>query len=780
MSSQMNGLCEFGPFRLDPAERLLLRGSQSVPLTPKAFEVLVTLVARPGRLISKEELLKQVWPDTFVEEANLSYNVSLLRKALGDEVAPHRYIETVTKRGYRFTSNVRKCEPPIAAEPEVPVDNPGAAQKLGAGRSRLSARVYKWGLIAAFAVAVALVAGLVAMHRLEWGRPPAVKTTGGAIVRQLSRVTFDAGLQEFPTWSPDGRQIAYASNRSGNEDIWVQQIAGGPPMRLTSDPAADWQPDWSPDGRHIVFRSEREGGGLFVMSALGGAARRLTAFGYRPMWSPDGTRVLFYETPMRYPRFVPPLFVVRDDGSAPTRVLDALPRPLDTWCWRGLGWHPDGRRVSVFWGGPRDRPDALAGSGGWNFWTFSLDDGTVIRSEIPAEAMRRLDAGFTGNSGSYGALRWAPSGDALYLQAGDGHVHTVWRVMVDPVTLRWVAGPERLTTGPGSATGIALSADGHHLAFGAWNATIRLWSLPLDPTAAQVTGNGRVLTDPETPAISPDLSSDGHRLVYIDGQDQLRIRSVTTGEERLLFERDDFHRMFPRWSRDGTSLLYTRSYRGRLGTWALVRTDVNNGREELLTTPGSDAWIHGDWTADRRWVVGSIVTQSPKRWQIALLPTSAAPRAETQARVIAQDPSRNLFPHQLSPDDRWVALSGSAAVGNGGAAVFVVPITGGPLMRVADGPSWEWQDHIRWARDGRAVYFVSDRSGFFNVWARRFDPHTGPVGPLVRLTQLDNPARTLWPIPGGEQLAIAVSQDRLVLSIWERTGNIWMMDGVDH
>jgi TolB-like protein/DNA-binding winged helix-turn-helix (wHTH) protein/Tfp pilus assembly protein PilF len=92
----------FGPYRLDQPEHRLWRDEQTIPLSPKAFDLLVALVSRAGHLVTKERLLQEVWPGTFVEEANLSYTVSVLRKALGDEREPHQYVETVPKRGYRF------------------------------------------------------------------------------------------------------------------------------------------------------------------------------------------------------------------------------------------------------------------------------------------------------------------------------------------------------------------------------------------------------------------------------------------------------------------------------------------------------------------------------------------------------------------------------------------------------------------------------------------------------------------------------------------------------
>ena len=108
MNEDSTHVFEFGEFRLDTSEHLLVRDGQPVPLTPKAFEMLVLLVAKSGRLVEKDELIKRLWPDSFVEESNLTHNVWTLRKALGDSQNGQRYIETVPKHGYRFTADVRE------------------------------------------------------------------------------------------------------------------------------------------------------------------------------------------------------------------------------------------------------------------------------------------------------------------------------------------------------------------------------------------------------------------------------------------------------------------------------------------------------------------------------------------------------------------------------------------------------------------------------------------------------------------------------------------------
>ena len=99
---------EFGEFRLEPAERRLLRGGQPIPLTPKAFDTLLLLVQRNGHLVEKEEFIKEVWEGQFVGDDSLARNIAVLRKVLGDGARDHKYIETVSKRGYRFIAHLEE------------------------------------------------------------------------------------------------------------------------------------------------------------------------------------------------------------------------------------------------------------------------------------------------------------------------------------------------------------------------------------------------------------------------------------------------------------------------------------------------------------------------------------------------------------------------------------------------------------------------------------------------------------------------------------------------
>ncbi|MGE0133071.1 MAG: alpha/beta fold hydrolase [Blastocatellales bacterium] len=130
MSRQPRYLYEFGPFRLDPTERLLTRGGLALALTPKAFDTLLALVENSRHVVTKEELMNRVWPDIYVEETNLAQHISMLRKVLVERPDGGQYIETVPKRGYRFVAPVNK----IRYEPsEIKTS---AAEKPGDGARR--------------------------------------------------------------------------------------------------------------------------------------------------------------------------------------------------------------------------------------------------------------------------------------------------------------------------------------------------------------------------------------------------------------------------------------------------------------------------------------------------------------------------------------------------------------------------------------------------------------------------------------------------------------------
>src|SRR4051812_36054631 len=197
MPSVTSNLRAFGEFRMDAQNRTLWRGEEPVALTPKAFEVLLLLIDHGGEVVSKDELMQTVWPDSFVEESNLTQTVFMLRKALG-ETSKQRYILTVQGRGYRFAPDVKS----LPANGDVPgaslssvVQHPDL--QVAAGK-QLSAKPIRMRMALAFGLFVVVAAGLSVWLLPALSRPTNASSPIRSIaVLPLENLSGDASQDYF-------------------------------------------------------------------------------------------------------------------------------------------------------------------------------------------------------------------------------------------------------------------------------------------------------------------------------------------------------------------------------------------------------------------------------------------------------------------------------------------------------------------------------------------------------------------------------------------------------
>ncbi|MBV9341776.1 MAG: winged helix-turn-helix domain-containing protein, partial [Acidobacteria bacterium] len=180
-SQKLKEVYEFGPFRVDPEKEILLRGGEPVPLTPKTFQILLVLIRHNQEVVTKDDLMKIVWPDTFVEEANLSRNIFMLRKALGERPKDHQYILTVPGRGYRFADNVR-----LLPQQELSI--------FAAKHSKVQVQVKETralGWITVAAILLVVVAIAVGALRLFSHRSPLLTEKDTVVLADFSNATGD-------------------------------------------------------------------------------------------------------------------------------------------------------------------------------------------------------------------------------------------------------------------------------------------------------------------------------------------------------------------------------------------------------------------------------------------------------------------------------------------------------------------------------------------------------------------------------------------------------------
>jgi len=555
----------------------------------------------------------------------------------------------------------------------------------------------------------------------------------------------------------------------------VQQVSGGDPVQVTKGPGHHWQPDWSRDGKYIAYRSEEGDGGIYAVPALGGAGleRKIASFGYYPQWSPNSLQVLFqthFTVTVHWNRF----YVAQLDGSAPREVLAEFidQNKLSA---ASAAWHPDGKRLTVWVGDFSPSP---------SFWTVPIAGGPGIKVKIaPAVQKKLAEVSGEGETGEHEQLgdysfSWSPSGDAIYFERGYRGARNIWKMTVDPKTQR-ATGIDRLTIGSGPDAGVAVSTDGRRLAFTAKSQRIRAWLFPFDATTGHIGGNGNAVTAPGRTSAEPTLSRDGTKLAYYvphgeslglisgDVRNEVWVKSLVDGREVPVIA-DDFSRWGQVWSPDGMQLAYQRRNRSTNEKQLMVWSSQSHEEEPLGSTP---VWPW-DWSPDGKWLLSAYEG-------IWLVPVAAAPHAEIAAKkIISPDPAYQIYQPHFSPNGRWIVFE---AVANSPSpkpesTLYVVPTSGGPWTRITD--SKHWDDKPRWSPDGRTIYFVSRRGGFFNVWGIHFDPAAGKtVGEPFQVSNFESPRLMVprWIPPVG----LSLTEDKLVLTMAEESGGIWVMDNVD-
>jgi len=648
-------LYAFGPYRLDVGGRILAREGQVVPLPPKTFELLLLMAQSPGRAFSKQELMSALWPDVFVEEANLSFQVSVLRKALGEGGGP--WIETVPKHGYRFTAQVKKIlAAPAAAMPAMTTAAPVTTTATATIRMM-------W--VAVTAAALVLAAGGYLYLR---ARPRETPRTAAGVAVPL---TAYQGFENTPSLSPDGSQVAFSWNgpREDNYDIYVKLVGPGPPLRLTTDPAPDDNPAWSPDGRVIAFQrfTTEATADVFVLPALGGAEHKIAAgvpagrtgidFAYagNMSWSPDGRWLAFAGN--LFQEDERGIWLIAADGSERRRLTVSSDRAPT--------FSPDGRHLAF-----------IRRTGGWTVHVLPLS--SVM---TPAGAAARV----TPEAVWVRGLDWMPDGRGLVF-SGAGHLalSRLQRISLGPNRLTPVGPPELLPFGE-QATAVRISKTGR-LVYSAQFRDTNIWKVSLD-------GQSRLGAAPVAPSTfdehTPDYSPDGKRLAFAStrsGVEEIWISDANGSNPVQVTTTGGPLCSNPHWSRDGRTILLS-SRREGPGDLYLLWPDSGELRR-LTDHPAEDG--EPRWSGDGRTVYfASLRTGRFEGWKM--------PAAGGEA--VRVTPRGGMTPVE-SPDGRFLYYAKDA---NSPTSIWRIPVGGGEETKVVDGLSYS----INFVVADRGLYFLA-------------------------------------------------------------------------
>ena len=717
-SSQIH---QFGEITVDAAGMRVLKGSEPVALEPKSMKVLLYLIENRGRLVTKEELLKSVWQDTFVTDNALTRTVAQIRKALGDDAKQGRIIETVPRLGYRFIAGE-------AANPASP-EKTGDETVMTPPRDR---RVMHWLYGAA---APLILVGLA----LAWNWMTAKPTPAPAVkLARPTQFTTSAGLDLYPAFSPDGESLAYSSDESGSFEIYVKPLTrGARVVQVTSDGRQNVQTAWSPDGRYIAYHSARENG-IWVVPATGGSARKLTDFGNGPAWSPDGRRLVFHTksftsvagSDQACGGAVGAIWVVAAQGGEAFQV----PLPPDSAVCQNTdpSWTPDGRIIFA-----RKQP-------GFTEITSIAPDGSEVR------VVERVN-GFANSP------HWSKEGSIFFSTFASDGDFTIQRLPVDASGRK--AGPAEEIVGRsvGVPRAPAVSPDGRRLAYTVTLPVSQIDSLPVrrarGAPGIEAAGPAAAMTKENIyryalPCISPDGRHVAYTLVQKGSNFDIWVSDIDGGNARLLSmtPSDSFS---AGWLPDSSGVAYVKYFAQGTELWSTSLRDGTERRVSPVTIPGKFPLLSPD---GRYFVYHTPPSSQGMKLRKLDLKTGQSSDVVNVAGVNSgfgvwsRDSKQIAFLTQHGENDHLATVSAD----------------GGPYTEWTAGPGKTWPGG--WTADGNAIVAACQREGVWNVCAVGRDHSERKLTDYTSLREYVRYAR------------LSPASDRVVYEYNETKGNIFIGD----
>ena len=612
----------------------------------------------------------------------------------------------------------------------------------------LPKRSRRWvALAAGVLVAVAVTVGLMRLvGRKDAVRPPA----------EVKRLTFDSGLALNPAVSPDGKYLAFASDRAGegNLDIWVQALPGGEPVRLTKDAADEDFPSFSPDGNKIAFQSERDGRGIYSIPILGGEPRLLAQKAIRPRYSPDGQRLSFADPSSLRQTLTAAVFLMPAEGGARTEFRTeffASSNPI---------WSPDASRLlyaaatdpqSESKGFQLD--DAVLGGSAW--YSASISGGQPVRIEPSAEFAHFLQAFPL-------PLAWLRSNRILFSYAS-GDAINLWVARLSADNRRMIGPPEQVTFGTGRITDASVTESGA-VVFAVTATRPRLWDIPLDARETRNKGDPMAVGTNRDFTYWPSLSDTG-KLAYVAQRSDkfdLWLRDLPSGKETLLASLEgDINLVSTYINRTGTQVAYTTLHEGKP---AIYTIGAGGGTAEKICEGCGQL---RSWSPERRVMLSQDTEFDGAKRRINRIDAVSGRKTVLLEKNL-------LYAPDLSPDGEWVTFQSRATLDDPREQLFVAPMSDGAPV---EPERWVPITELKYfdagpifSRDGKVIYFISDRDGFTCLWAVRLDPATKkPVAdPFVVKHFHGSPRHYSWyPI-------FRVGPDRIIINLDQVQSDLWM------
>jgi Tol biopolymer transport system component len=549
----------FGLFEVDLVTSELFKVGRKVELERQPFVVLTLLLKARGELVTRNELQTALWPDGSFVDFNQGLNVAVkkLRDALGDSSENPRFIETLSRRGYRFIAPAdwaQRTKTDEVSQPEA---------------ERRSLWPWIWA-----AVSLALVAAVL----FYWRTHSSVSSDIANLELSPTPLTSYPGFERSPALSPDGKQVAFSwdGERQDNPDIYVKLLHMGNPVRLTTDPRSDEMPVWAPDGRRIAFvRTEkppRRAATIRVIPAFGGPERELVelapgeCYTYGTLsWSPDGDWLAFADKGKPDDPFA--LYMLSLQTGEKRKITSVDP---------GLY----GDAVPAF------SPDGLSLAFA-RLTDYSVGD--VFVMPLTGGQPRQLTRDHAGIFG----LSWTADGTHLVFSSDRTGDARLWRIATSggtPTPLLGISGSD-ITRG--------VSVRGDRLIFAREISDENIWRIRIQ--GARMIGPPKQLISSTRDDMNPQPSPDGKRIAFVsnrsgsleiwasdsDGLNPMQLTSIGHGTNA-----------WPTWSPDGAFLAFNSNISG---DWEIYIVDSQGGKPRTLTT-GASADSAPSWSPNGKWI----------------------------------------------------------------------------------------------------------------------------------------------------------------------------------
>jgi Tol biopolymer transport system component len=535
--------------------------------------------------------------------------------------------------------------------------------------------------------------------RSSGGPPPAAKKNASFI-----QLTDQPGPEYFPSLSPDGKSLVYASRAAGNWDVYFQRVGGKTALNLTKDSAADdTQPAFSPDGELIAFRSQREGGGIFVMGATGENGKRLTDFGFNPAWSPDGKWIACadesFVDPLDRPNPFSRIWVV----NVATGERKHLVTKEDA---TQPNWSPHGHRIA-YW----ERRKAAQR----DIWTIPAAGGEPV--EVTNDAATDWNP------------VWSPDGKYLFFASDRGGSMNLWRVPIEEQSGKVLGVPEAVTTPSPYSGYLSFSRDGRRLTYSQVVRGANIQQIGFDPVKETVVGQPIWITQGSRRANSPNISPDSEWLAFntLGQQEEIFIVKIDgTGMRQLT---DDIHKdREPRWSPDGKRIAFHSDRSGKWEIWT-VNSD-GSGLQQI--THASGLVSDPVWSPD-----GTRLAYRNPGGPPSVMEVGRPWREQAPGTLPAWGDSINLYPWSWSPDGRRLAGWQGRAEGGGLRGILVYSLETQQYEKLTDfgsEPVWLSDSRRMLFQDQGRLYLLDSQSKKAHE-VLSVTPHT--VGYAVTLSRDD-------------------------------------------